>query len=449
MANDLKKIATKVISETLLNSNLSNVVLELTQLTDDLLNHCETSEDREILKCLFREVEIGDNRYFVPKKDTKLSIHQILRLMALGFKFGKIDPRFEIKVVKSKKIPCFDDHPLPETEWDNQYACILKHHAVKPLFENSKKVESFIHSHFESQESLPTPQAMKVLNRALRHQLADVMFHFSIPSNSDLENPKLIQTRPKYLPEGQGHILEYTPSEISQKVTSLQSSGHLPSLINSSGLHEIQQESFHIFILLDISASMSKLDIFKLAHLSCNSMVTTFREKLPNAEVSIIPYSDAAHNPVENINHFIMPGGGTATDAAFDLSQVLLQKKIGHKAVLNITDGLPNDLELARQYASRFPEQKIEYAQIIFGDTVRSHDLADYMIQQEMIKLGIEPQMTRYEKYVSEFSSVTTAAKGEQLVLWVVNELANGMLTMLDLAIGTSLFKFCDRYKFS
>ncbi|MGK5090669.1 hypothetical protein WDW89_01485 [Deltaproteobacteria bacterium TL4] len=147
------------------------------------------------------------------------------------------------------------------------------------------------------------------------------------------------------------------------------------------------------------------------------------------------------------LDHFIFPSGTTAYDAAFQAAQLLGKKRQGFTSILNISDGLPNDLEKARQKAAGFPELKMQYGQIIFGEKIHPSDLVEQFYSERMTVFGIKQTSTRYEKYVEHFSSIAKAAQGDQVILWVVNQLTAGMLSLADVSMGRNYLMFDSQYQ--
>ena len=75
-----------------------NLLEPLQKGFSELFRLCQTPEDELILKKCFRVVRRAGIPLQIPKARVELPVHQILRLLHLGFRLGKVDSRFEIRI---------------------------------------------------------------------------------------------------------------------------------------------------------------------------------------------------------------------------------------------------------------------------------------------------------------------------------------------------------------
>lgn len=432
---DLRAQTRQLAGEHLRNVELAPAIRRSQELQNSLLTEYagHSPENIELLKKCLQEVSIMGINFVIPKRRVLLSVHEILRLSNLGFRFGKLDPDFEIHLQQGRRIPFFQGEPLPKQNWEQKFACVLKHKICLELLQEYRSALEIINQ--QRQQTLESKNKNSSLNKELRQQAEENMFEFKVPTKFDLLDPPLIPMEESLFAHDQ-QVMEATLSDVAKKVLEMQNQRELPSLFQETTLSEIQSVPHHVMILLDMSASTFEKEIFKLSNLVCAELLRTLPAYLPDSTLSILPYSDGAQGVMNNFQNFIAPGGTTAYDAIFSFSQQLLGKTEGHRVVIHLSDGLPNSLEDACQQAKQFPTLNIHYGQIIFGHTKRVGDLSDYLFVDEATTSGQDRDSTRFEKYVSHFTDVALASQGEQIILWVMQHLDEAVIAMLDLFIG-------------
>lgn len=432
---DLRAQTRQIAGNYLRNEELSPTIQRNQQLQRTLLKDYagDSPENLALLQKCLQEVEILGICFVIPKRRVMLSVHEMLRLIELGFRLGKLDPDFEVRVHQGHRTPYLRGEALAKTEWDQKFACVLKHQICLELLKEYRNAVEAVQQH--SQRALQNKSTNSALNKALRQQTEEAMFQFKVPTKFDLQDPPLVPMEESVLGRDQ-EVMEATLTATAKDVLEQQQKGELPSLFNKDSLEQIRQVPHHILILLDMSASTFEKEIFKVANLACAELLRTLPMHLPNATLAVLPYSDSAQGVVTELQNFIAPGGTTAYDAVFLAAQKILGSAEGNRIVLHVSDGLPNSLEDARQQASQFPEMDIRYGQIIFGHTKRIGDLVDYLFVDEANVTGQQREATRFEKYVAHFTEVALASSGEQVILWVMQHLDEVMVSMLDLFVG-------------
>jgi len=446
MSVDLCQTTLDLTRDALKRNELAEPLHGMEDHVRKLLTLCQDSEGRDrniVMKCM-QKTEMMGFPMILPKRSVKLSIHEIIRLLTLGFGMGKIDEKFEIKVISEKRIPYYDGEEVPVNLWGKQYACVLKHEDYTGLLKSYREVVKTARSAL-TQTKLNRKAYVK-RNGAIREELEKMMFSFRVPTRFDMNEPPLVENESSCLSEEEGKTMQSLLSDVSAQAQERQKNEEIPSLFNKNSLKEIRSNKQNILILLDISASTFEKEIFKVANFACASILKTMRHHFPKISISVIPYSDTANASLKNIEEFIAPGGTTAYDEVFQEAQAQLKTTKGFKSVLHISDGFPNDLKEAQLYAQKFPEENIRYGQIIVGHTKRVGDLIDHF-QKESLGGTDEENPNRYEKYVGCFSSVAEASKGDQTILWMMEKLPEVMLSMIDLSIGGNFLQHVPQYK--
>ena len=126
---DLRAQTRQLAGEHLRNAELAPIIRHSQELQNFLLTEYagDSPENIELLKKCLQEVRILGINFVIPKRRVLLSVHEILRLSNLGFRFGKLDPDFEIHLQQGRRIPFFQGKPLPKQNWEQKFACVLKH----------------------------------------------------------------------------------------------------------------------------------------------------------------------------------------------------------------------------------------------------------------------------------------------------------------------------------
>ncbi|MGK5094073.1 hypothetical protein WDW89_18920 [Deltaproteobacteria bacterium TL4] len=132
---DLKQ-ETQILLDQALQSYFSEEILRpMNEWIQALQTLCEKSDQQahSLLNKLFKEIQLSRSRIWIPIKGALLSVHEILQLMDLGFKLGKVDKDFEVKLRDQQRTPYYQGRPIPSEQWDQQFPCILKHAAYSRL----------------------------------------------------------------------------------------------------------------------------------------------------------------------------------------------------------------------------------------------------------------------------------------------------------------------------
>ena len=363
----------------------------------------------------------------MPKTRVVLKVHQILRLLHLGFRLGKIDSRFEIRVIEGKRIPMLEEHPLPEKRWNESYPCVLKHEALGILHQSGQEA-------IEILEGLPIDEKKEgARKQQIKKKLEPFLFGTVPPSRTRLSRPPAISLKQSLIEQTDlpGQLLL---SNTAQKVRELQKKGQAPSLF-SRDQHMLREFPVTMVVLLDTSASTSEHSIYKVSQIACGSLVTVLKRQFKNMKIFLIPYNDQPSRPFEELSDFIAPAGTTNYEAAFASAQECIREEKLPGLVINITDGLPDRIDKACRAGSWFPRREIEYSQIIFGHVEHQDELIDEL----MILEGILPQSegpSKFQKYIASFTKVNEACQGNQLVIWMMDALPQAMLSLTDLNLS-------------
>lgn len=432
---DLRGQALQLAGNYLRKTELAPTLRRNQQLQKSLLTEYagNSPKDQALLRKCLQDVDLLGMRFIIPRRKVMLSVHEVMRLLELGFRFGKVDPKFEIRSQGEKRKPYYHGEPIPAQDWERKFACVLKHKLCLELLKEYRNALEVVEHHVHVAMSNKSHNSS--LNNMLRQQTEEMMFQFRVPTKFDLQDPPLIPAEESLFTKNR-QVMECMLTEAAREALEKQKQEQLPSLFNKETLPAVQAVPHHVLILLDISASTFEKEIFKVANLACAALLRTLHHYLPEATISVLPYSDSALGPLTEIQSFIAPGGTTAYDEVFVAAQKLLGPADGHRAVIHISDGLPNSIEDAQEQALQFPALNIRYGQIIFGHTKRVSDLVDYIFVDEATPLGQSREETRYEKYVAHFTSVAHASDGEQIILWVMQHLDEAMMAMMDLFIG-------------
>ncbi len=428
----LKKEVGRHLSKEVLGDSLKrmeSVFAELKSLCRD-----EEGCDLAILMKCFRTVHHGGARFFMPRSRTMLPVKEILRLLQLGFRLGKVDERFEIRMSGQERTPYFNGRPLPKDQWEQPYPCVLKHEALSVLRKEMKQACAQIDEVLAGNEL----KSQKQLHKSIRPTLEQLMLGFLNPSKSRLARPPPIPLHVSMLRTHDGQAFETALSERAKAVLQKQSEGIAPSLFNPETWQNYRDLPITLVILLDISASTQERELFKAAQIGCASLLSTLCGKMKAAQLHVVAYSDNPQTPLTELRDFLPPSGTTNYESAFACALELIREGGAPGVVLNITDGLPDSLEKARNAGAWFPTKNIEYAQVVFGHADRVDDLLHYLMAREGIS-GTPPEETRFGAYVSHFTSVARACRGSQLVLWMINALPEAMLSLTDISVATQM----------
>ncbi|MDP7500343.1 MAG: vWA domain-containing protein [SAR324 cluster bacterium] len=402
---------------------------QMEQAFIELFQLCQNQEDETILKRCFRTIRRGGVPLKMPKARVELPVHHILRLLQLGFRLGKVNSRFEIRLNEGKRIPMLDGSPLPEEHWHNTMPCVLKHEALGLLHQSGQQALSIL-------DKYPVDEKKDLARKQhLRNKLEPFFFGTASPSRSRLSRPPAISLKQSLIDQS-GFPGELLLSETARKVLELQKKTEAPSLFSTDQDMPLREFSVSVVILLDISASTSEQSLYKASQISCSSLTTLLRRQLKKMRMFVIPYNDQPSRPLEALDDFIAPGGTTNYEAVFASAQECIREEKVPGMVINITDGLPDGLDKACRAGNWFPRRGIEYSQIVFGHV----DHQDDLIEELMIREGLlpEPEVTsKFKKYISCFSQVTQACSGNQLVIWMLNALPQAMLALADLSLAT------------
>lgn len=112
---DLRAQTRQLAGEHLRNVELAPAIRRSQELQNSLLTEYagDSPENIELLKKCLQEVSIMGINFVIPKRRVLLSVHEILRLSNLGFRFGKLDPDFEIHLQQGRRIPFFRENHFP------------------------------------------------------------------------------------------------------------------------------------------------------------------------------------------------------------------------------------------------------------------------------------------------------------------------------------------------
>ena len=444
---DLKRTVRQRTGESLRHNVLAGNLSAMESQLQHLMALCQDKQggDRKVLmKCLQRTELLGFP-VVVPRRRCVLTIREMLRMLELGFRLGKVDERFEIKLIGGRRLPYYRGIEIPEAKWGSPRMCVLKHDACTALLQTFREAQ--LHAH----DALRPTQANRRVNakrsRQIKEELEELMFDFKVPTRFDLVSPPLLKPDASSLVSQERKTQHSALPASAKHALALQQEGKLPSLLNPETQEALGSVKHTVVILLDVSASTFEREIFKMANLGCAALLNTLKQLLPKVSVSVIPYSDSAQHSQQEIDSFLSPGGTTAYDAAFETTQGLLEKSKGLRSVIHLTDGLPNSLDDAQAAAQRFQTLHIQYGQLIFGHTKRVGDLADYLQVETVAIPGVEREATRYERYIRCFTSVAEACSGVQTVLWVMRELPDSLFSLMDLVLGCGFLEHHPEYQ--
>ena len=406
-----------------------NLLEPLQKGFSELFRLCQTPEDELILKKCFRVVRRAGIPLQIPKARVELPVHQILRLLYLGFRLGKVDSRFEIRINSGQRVPMLDGSPMPEDQWQEPMPCVLKHEALSVLYQSGQEALVYL------ENNPPDDKKQKILKQQFRKKLEPVFYGTVPPSPSRLRRPPAVPMGLSLFdqPEFPGDSML---TETSKQVLKLQEASQAPSLFNPEQSDLLRNFESTLVLLLDISASTSEHSLFKVSQIACSSLMTLLRRKLKKTQIFVIPYNDLPSRPLETLEAFIPPTGTTNYEAAFASAQECIREEKNPGMVINLTDGLPDRIDKACRAGSWFPRREISYSQIVFGHV----DHQDELIEELMIREGLLPKpmnSSRFEKYISYFTQVAEACQGNQMVIWMVDLLPQALLALTDLSLAT------------
>jgi len=424
LVSDLRQIVLQTVAEQRKQQELAPILKRSQKHLESMFRSCRGKAERMVLRRCLQPIEVGGVSMVVPRRAVDLNAEEVLMLMERGFRLGKVDPHFEVRVIQQQRVPYWKGEPLPHSRWKDRFACLLKHEGCTGLVRAYRAAQQAVEEANTAGAS-PTSARSKLLREALEEE----MFRFRVPTRFDLESPPKLMLERSVLLEEQGQTLESQLPERARQTLKLQQQQHIPSLLRPGNLRPLRRANPSVIILLDISSSTFERDLFKMANLACASLMETLRALVPKISLRVIPYSDSALKSFEKFDGFVPPGGTTAYEAAFAAALGFLEKWSGDRTVIHLTDGLPNSLELARESAGRLQESGVEYGQVIFGHTKRVGDLADYLQRDTRSEPG------RYERYLECFTSVAEACGGSQVVLWVMERLPEVVLSLTDLVL--------------
>ncbi|MDP6206519.1 MAG: hypothetical protein QF457_12005, partial [SAR324 cluster bacterium] len=163
-----------------------NLLEPLQKGFSELFRLCQTPEDELILKKCFRVVRRVGIPLQIPKARVKLPVLQILRLLHLGFRLGKVDSRFEIRINSGQRVPMLDGSPMPEDQWQEPMPCVLKHEALSVLYQSGQKALVYL------ENNPPDDKKQKILKQQFRKKLESVFYGMVPPSPTRLLRPPAV-----------------------------------------------------------------------------------------------------------------------------------------------------------------------------------------------------------------------------------------------------------------
>ncbi len=184
----------------------------------DLLGLCKdpNGDDETILMKFFHEVERGGIRLKLPLSRVELPTNEILRLLELGFRLGRIDPRFEVRVIHGKRVPYWQGVSLPLDRWEEPMPCVLKHEALSELHASGQQLFK------EVEELNRDQQAISRRNQYLRMKLEPFLLGIPNPSRSRLTRPNSVSLKDSLLVENATGSAEIKLSSVAKRVQELQ-----------------------------------------------------------------------------------------------------------------------------------------------------------------------------------------------------------------------------------
>ena len=221
----------------------------------------------------------------IPKARIELPVLQILRLLHLGFRLGKVDSRFEIRINSGQRVPMLNGNPMPEDQWQEPMPCVLKHEALSVLYQSGQKALVYL------ENNPPDDKKHKILKQQFRKKLEPVFYGTVPPSPSRLRQPPSVPMGLSLFdqPEFPGDSML---TETSKQVVKLQEASQAPSLFKPEQSDLLRDFESTLVLLLDISASTSEQSLFKVSQIACSSLMTLLRRKLKKTQIFVIPYND-------------------------------------------------------------------------------------------------------------------------------------------------------------
>ena len=134
----------------------------------ELFRLCQNLKDEHILKKCFRVVMRAGIPLQIPKARVELPVLQILRLLHLGFRLGKVDSRFEIRINSGQRVPMLNGNPIPEDQWQEPMPCVLKHEALSVLYQSGQEALVYL------ENNPPDDKKQKILKQKFRKKLKPV-----------------------------------------------------------------------------------------------------------------------------------------------------------------------------------------------------------------------------------------------------------------------------------
>lgn len=226
-------------------------------------------------------------------------------------------------------------------------------------------------------------------------------------------------------------------SNSHKRVAELQKNGTVPSILNPKSYKRLRKYKQIIIVLLDVSSSTLDYNIYRYICLSVEQIRRFIYGIKINTDIVIAPYDDTVRGYFKLINSFELPDGGTDYCVAFNDALSFFQKNVGYdnRILVNISDGIPNDLDKALKVASLFPQKNISYNQIIFGHGLEQ--ISESLIADRLVSLGADKSyVTNMKQYEQSFSDIAISAKGNQVLVWVTEKMAQATIGSIDLCIG-------------
>ena len=152
----------------------------------ELFRLCQNPKDEQILKKCFRVVRRAGIPLQIPKARVELPVLQFLHLLNLGFRLGKVDSRFEIRINSGQRVPMLNGNPMPEDQWQEPMPCVLKHEALSVLYQSGQKALVYL------ENNPPDGKQQKILKQQFRKKLEPVFYGTVPPSPSRLLRPPAV-----------------------------------------------------------------------------------------------------------------------------------------------------------------------------------------------------------------------------------------------------------------
>lgn len=430
----------EAVSDYVSNAESAELLAKMAGEYNAILDLCGSdAQARQSAANLFKCMEMGKVQVYLPKLNAPLSIQEAVRLLNYGVPL-EVNGAFHVRkrdvYGKILTIEGPDGEEIPANQWRRRHPMRLTSDRIDRLNLDHDNLSRELNRMFGEANKEAFDEDLAALMKRIGEEIEKRVWRFYKALPGDFGEELEVNTERSELIAGADLTFRGMFKEETEAILGLQQTGVLPSLF-APHTHDRIRSVFHsIDILVDKSGSTQERNVYRFVDIACAAAMAALERHFPQFLCRVVPYSDEPMAPTRKLEGFISPDGPTHYGNVFTYSQNHLQGQSGAKLVIHLSDGAPNDQDEALKAAQYFPDLNIQFGQIIFGHDIT--DLGESMQRRALVEgLGCDPSVITMRDYEQVFTDVNNAAKGNQVILWVTEAMADMIYSMIDLGIGS------------